>query len=69
MTILKKIPRTATGSKGNRRHYNLVVGFDVGFVFTFYVAMSGCLWISYGGDSRENVNLRKDGKTNFIFLW
>ena len=41
----------------------------VGFVFTFYVAMFGCLWISYGGDSRENVNLRKDGKTNFFFFF
>ena len=39
----------------------------VGFVFTFYVAMFGCLWISYGGDSRENVNLRKDGKTKIFF--
>ena len=41
MTILKKIPRTATSSKGNRRHYNLVVGFDVGYCWVCFYFLCG----------------------------
>ena len=72
MTILKKFLEPPLVLKGidNTTIWWLGLMLDiVGFDFTFYVAMVGCFWISYGGDSRENVNLRKDGKTKFFFLW